>query len=834
MARKASRKRAAPKRARPAKKTKEVDDYRHEETTRPNNPPAGLAWQDTKKPKKRTFSYDPHLDPQLVWSGKAERTSFEVEAASIHVHERISTEAILRVVKKEAPQLSLFETPELEPAKLIEFYEHEMNWVNRLVLGDSLVVMTSLLEKERLGGRVQMIYIDPPYGINYNSNFQARISDKTPRETEDSSLTREPEQVQAYRDTWSLHVHSYLAYLRDRLQAGRDLLTDSGSVFVQIGEDNTHRVRLLLDEVLGAKNHVATISVQKSGGLGARLLPVINDYVLWYSKDRSLVRYRQLYRQRDEREPDPTLANYTRVELPDGTRRQMVGEEIEHPAALPHGARRYALDNLMSQGFRSNTTVEYEFEGQTFHPGNNRCWKTTVEGLDTLAENRRLEVSGKTLWYVRFADDLPGRALNNVWTDTSSSFASDKRYVVQTNPKIITRCLLMTTDPGDLILDPTCGSGTTAYVAEQFGRRWITCDTSRVALALARERILTAVYPFYSLLDDARGVDGGLVYKQIRRITLGSIARKEAPEQVALVDQPEVTRTKVRVSGPFTVEALSRYSVNPMQDEVPPEPGETDEGADHVTTLLDALKARGIPRREGKPIPISSLQRITNTGPVQAEGAFEDSDGKERSFAVSLGPRFGPITVAQIDEALHDAYGYDLVVFAGFAVDAAAQQYVAKGKLGKFNVALLEANPDLLVGDLLKSTPSSQTFRLFASPDAQVKKQGKEGVTVELLGVDAFDAATGDVASHGQRDVSAWFLDQDYDGIVFHVCQAFFPKTSGFDALERALKGTLDRELLETLATFESMPFKPGGHKRAAIRVVDDFGSTSEAVLELK
>ena len=357
--------------------SKPVEPYEHKEATRLNNPEAGLARYETDSPPKKTYEYDPRIDPQLQWAGKAERTSFDVDAVSIHVHERLSTEAIMATVKKEPPQLSMFSDPQLDRDKEIGFYQHEVGWANRLILGDSLVVMTSLLERERMGGQVQCIYVDPPYGINYNSNFQADIGNRSPRETDDGTLTREPEQIQAYRDTWTLGVHSYLTYLRDRLLVARELLADEGSIFVQIGEENVHRTGMLLDEVFGAENRVATITVQKTAGSSARLLEIITDYVLWYSKDRERVKYRQPYRERDERQLDPGLGQYTRVELLDGTRRSMTPDEAANPASIPNGARRFRLDNLTSQGFRQNTTVDFMFDGKTYHPGVNANWKTT-------------------------------------------------------------------------------------------------------------------------------------------------------------------------------------------------------------------------------------------------------------------------------------------------------------------------------------------------------------------------------------------------------------------------------------------------------------------------
>lgn len=816
------------RRAAPRQTTgKQVDDYRHDDAQRLNNPEAGLARYETQAPPRKRYDYDPHLDPQLVWAGKAEHTSFDVDAVSVHVHERLSSEAIVRTLRKEPPQLALFGDPQLERDREVEFYQHEVDWTNRLILGDSLVVMTSLLERERMGGQVQCIYLDPPYGINYNSNFQARISDRSPTETKDDAVTREPEQIQAYRDTWTLGVHSYLSYLRDRLLVARELLADEGSIFVQIGADRMHLVRVLLDEIFGAVNACPLITVRKTAGHASRLVPETSDFLLWYAKDKAIAKYHQLFDPRSGRTVDDGTYKY--VLLTDGSSRSITNEERANTSLLPVGAHIYKLDNITSEGFSAHKSVDFEFDGLPLGPGKNKHWKLRLDGMAGLAAAGRLEVSGKRLWYRRFWDDFGATELSNIWMDTSSSFAR-RSFVVQTVPKIVSRCILMTSDPGDLILDPTCGSGTTAYVAERFGRRWITMDTSRVALAIARERVLTATYPYYRLIDETRGVDQGLRYRAIERITASSIGYGSDSDAEVLYDQPEVDNSKVRVSGPFTVEALSRYAVNPMQDDVPPDPGELNVTADHVEQFIDALRARGVPVKGGRPVRITALARIASTSPLHGEGETEDG----QSLVVSVGPRYGPITVQQMDEALGDAAGYDLVVFCGYTATAEAQQWAAKGRIGKYQVVLLEANADLLVGDLLKNTPASQTFRLFAAPDVAFHRADEDGeVYVELRGIDVYDPVAGEATSRTRGDVAAWFLDHDYDGEVFHVCQAFFPKSNAWDALARALKGTLDEEALARLAEFQSNPFTPGEHKKAAVRVIDDSGQTSEAVLDL-
>jgi len=808
------------------KESKRVVDYRHDEAKRLNNPPVGLAVHDVGKPAKRTYSYDPHLPPTLVWAGKSEREAFDVEAPSIHVHERLSTAAIMAAVRKDTGQLDFFGDEELDRTKAIEFYKHPMDWANRLILGDSLVVMTSLLEKERLAGKVQMLYLDPPYGINYNSNFQARVGNRTPRESADETVTREAEQIQAYRDTWQLGVHSYLTYLRDRLRVARELLTESGSLFVQIGPDRMHLVRALLDEVFGADNACPVITVTKTSGFDSTLLPEISDFLVWYAKNKAQAKYRQLFELRTDKGEA-----YSNVELPDGTRRKLTLSERENPELLPSGSRLFRYDNITSQG--TSRSVPFEYKGRTYHPGKNSQWKLRVEGMQHLADSNRLGVVGNTLSYVRFADDFGAVRRTNIWSDTGVAGFSErkKQYVVETNPKIIERCVLMTTEPGDLVLDPTCGSGTTAFVAEKWGRRWITVDTSRVALAIARERVLTAKFDYFKLKDAAIGVGAGFEYRTLTRVTASSIGYGHAPEVETLHDQPLVDGSKVRISGPFTVEGLSRYSLNPLEQQPVLADGDAAAG-DHVRQLLDALKLHGIPRRGGKPFPVASLRPLASVGWLHAEGTVAE-EGQERNFVVSVGPRFGPITPIQVDEALAEAHGYDLVVFVGFEAHAEAQEMLARGRRGRYQVALLKANPDLLVGDLLKHTSASQTFRLFASPDVRAVKARSGEVRIELQGVDSFDALSGKVSSASKDQIAAWFVDQNHDGLVFHVTQAFFPKTDAWDQLQRALHDVVDAQLMEQLNTFESLPFKPGEFRRAAVRVITDDGNASETVLPL-
>jgi adenine-specific DNA-methyltransferase len=812
-----------------------VDDYEHSAARRTNNPTAGLAHLDRESTPTRTLSYDPHLDPQLVWAGKAEREFVDVPAPSIHVHEELSAEKVLGSVRRQRLQIPLFDLESLDPDKAVEFYQHDLSWSNRMILGDSLMVMSSLLDRERMAGSVQCIYLDPPYGVKYNSNFQPNLGNTSVTDRQDASLTREPEMIQAYRDTWQLEVHSYLSYLRDRMAVSRDLLSDSGSMFVQISNENVHRVRVLMDEVFGSENFVSEIVYQKTTGAGSpnevlTSLPSVFDVIIWYAKNKPVMKYRQIYLDKNVGQAGASL--YTQVELADGTTRPLNKEE-KLGSPLPDGARAFGLGDLTSSSGSDKTRFPVQIDGREFRP-NPGVWKTDEEGMNRLiAAGRVRATSGKNLGYVRYIDDFPGYPLSNIWTDTvgQNQFDGTKQYVVQTALKAVQRCMLMASDPGDLVLDPTCGSGTTARVAEQWGRRWITIDTSRVALAIARERILTSTYPYYKLADTVTGIDGGLVYKSVPRVMLQTIARGEAANQTPLIDQPLIEKRITRVSGPFTVEALSRYAVNPLDHEAETSSVVTSDAADHVESLLEALKIQGIPIPGARPAKIESIATLPAAGVLQGEGIVE-LRGRPRRFAVAIGPKFGAITMSLVSDALREAIGFELVVFAGFAVSTDVQERLATGKFGGMSVSLLLANPDLLVGDLLKNTKTSQTFRLYSAPDVSIQREdGSFRVTVE--GVDSFDACTGDVVSYGRTGVQAWFLDDDYDGSVFRVSQAFFPVTNAWSKLKAALRGTLDENLIEEMHTWTSLPFAPNDRRKIAVRVVALDGNSSEVILDL-
>lgn len=568
---------ARPKKLTEAEKMRDVEAYTHDDKKRTNNPPVGMAQHDKAEEKIKTYQFDPHLDPTLQWAGKAEGTSFEVPTSSIHIHESIKPHSIISHVMKEysealegqlVGQQSMFEaeTPAERMRRRresIEFYQHGVNWTNRMIAGDSLVIMNSLLEKEGMAGQVQMVYIDPPYGIKYGSNFQPFVDKRDVKDKKDEDLSQEPEMIKAFRDTWELGIHSYLTYLRNRLLLARELLTDSGSVFIQISDENVHHVRELCDEIFSPQNFILQIFVKKTGGAGAPsdlLAPAsVGDYIIWYAKDKKSLKYHRLFENKADAKSG--INNYSNIRLPDGTERSLTPAEKKDLSLIPKGARLFGIHALTSQSGGENARFPIEYNGKTYRI-NSGSWKTSQEGIQNLIKADRIRATDTRIGYVRFFDDFPVVPLTNAWDDTRGDMGII--YVVQTATKIIQRCILMTTDPGDLVLDITCGSGTTAYVAEQWGRRWITCDTSRVAITLAKQRLMTATFDYYKLAHPEQGVGSGFVYKTVPHITLKSIANNEPPATETLYDQPEIDKGKVRITGPFTVEALPAPVVKPL------------------------------------------------------------------------------------------------------------------------------------------------------------------------------------------------------------------------------------------------------------------------------
>lgn len=542
------------------KKSKRVGAIRHEQHSRTNNPTAeteGLVTREQAAPVAMEYPRNTDLDPQLVWTGKdAENLeSLRVDSTPIYIQEKISPKAIIENLKKRTEDIrsqkpgasaDLFseEFNGLPEDARVQFYQHQQKWANRMILGDSLKVMTSLAHKEGLKGAVQCIYMDPPYGIKFASNWQPSTKS---RAVSDKDETGEAEMIQAYRDTWDLKIHSYLSYLRDRLTVAHDLLTESGSIFVQISDENIHLVRCLMDEIFGRENFFSMITFTKTNPLGAKNLARTCDYLIWYAKDKGKIKYKPVFLPKKSGQDSA----YTNIELKNGMRRKMTRKEKTGEEELPEGSEPFSTEKLFSTGWTETCFYDFEFNGRIIHKGE-KSWRTNKSGMERLIRSGRIHGNGKRPGYVLKFSDFSYRAISHLWTDSGG--ASNMIYAVQTAAKIIQRCLMMTTDPGDLVLDPTCGSGTTASVAEHWGRRWITIDTSRVALTLARTRLMGNSYPYYLLQDSEEGakkeaeISGkqphnkkyaedvmlGFVCKRAPHITLRDIANNSQIDEIHL------------------------------------------------------------------------------------------------------------------------------------------------------------------------------------------------------------------------------------------------------------------------------------------------------------
>jgi very-short-patch-repair endonuclease/DNA modification methylase len=1137
--------------------------------------------------------------PFLNWTGKAERLSFDVPTLPLFVHERLSTKAIIETLKchrkqekpKQLPLFDLFGDPQRPVTEqVLKAYEYRDKWVNRMILGDSLVVMNSLLHYEGLGGQVQMIYFDPPYGIKFGSNFQPFVRKRDVGHNDDEDMTREPEMVKAYRDTWELGLHSYLTYMRDRLLLSRDLLNQTGNIFVQISDVNLHHVRELMDEVFGTENFCSVISFKKTGGQSSSLIASVADYLLWYAKDKEHICFHPIYTSKLSMSERPSI--YRWIESRDkAIRRKMTQEEQSGEHSIPEGWRIFAPDTLVSLGATQVGSLPYKFNGKVYTPGANQHWKTTKEGLDKLAEENRLIAVSTSIYYVRYLEDFPVLPFDSIWDDTSAGgYSDDKLYVVQTNRKVIQRCMLMTTDPGDLVLDPTCvregtlvlipnavstplsppvnwvrtgvgvnggdadnnanggkvgndangkrvsdnakeekitpspftgrvgvgctpietlkpgnyvyahdgiphrisriikrryhgtmigirhkllptilwltedhqvliqarrhaftnsrdwshvpgetfkrartlrkemtpferklwsklrngqlgakfrrqhpvgpyiadfycaerslvveidgdshfsengkrhdetrtayitntglgiirftnvdirnnlngvverileeigksgvncpkstiwmsagtllvgdtvfhgvdlapvqiteivkeesseyvydievedahsfltevcavhncGSGTTAYVAEQWGRRWITIDTSRVPLALARQRLLTTTFPYYQLKDEGRGPVGGFVYKRkqnkkgeeiggiVPHVTLKSIANNAPPTEEVLVDRPEIDNKIIRVAGPFCVEATIPTPVDWEGDGVEDSgAGTVEQYGSFIDRMLEILRKSPVLHiGGGKSVTLKNIRPPAKTLSLSAEAMV--ANGDEKPVALLFGPENGAVSEKLVHEALKEANlrGYTHLYVIGVSIQPNARILIENAvDMGMIPATYVQATPDIMMGDLLKNMRSSQIFSVCGLPEVRLTKvkpstpspqpsptRGEEGsqYQVEILGLDVLDPVTMELDKRSGNDVPAWFLDTDYNGLCFHVCQAFFPRTSAWDNLKRALKGNYDETVWEHLAGTTSVPFAAGEHGQIAVKVIDDRGNELMVVKGLK
>ncbi len=816
----------------------EIEQYTHQDKDRTNNPPVGLVTPDTDRDGgKKTYRYDPHLDPQLQWAGKAEHTSFEVDTVSLHVHERIDPKTIIESARKEGNgpiQLPIFERAKRPLREEIEFYKHRDGWTNRLVAGDSLLVMNSLLEKEGMGGKVQMVYFDPPYGIKYGSNFQPFVNKRDVKDGNDQDLTAEPEMIKAFRDTWELGIHSYLTYLRDRLFLAKELLHESGSIFVQISDENVHLVRCLMDEVFGVGNFCNLITFQKTGSISANKLGSTIDFIVWYAKNAAHLKYRQLFLPR--KQGDPSLDRYDYVENNEGALIKISLAAIRGEQPIPEGSR-CRLTTLLSDG-ESKERKDFVFEGVKFPVRHGKHWKTDPNtGGQNLIKQGRIVQMGTTLWYKRYVDDFPVLPLSDRWE--SIQIGKELKYVVQTAQLVIQRCLLMTTDPGDLVFDPTCGSGTTAYVAEQWGRRWITCDTSRVATALAKQRLMTAGFDYYKLAHPSEGVGSGFQYKTVPHVTLKSIANNEPPAEETLYDQPLIDRKKTRITGPFTVEAVPALvvkSIEEIENEVPASDASIARSGETLrqTEWRDELFKSGIRAKGGRKIEFIRIEPLSGTRYLQAEG--ETSEDEPKRVFIYFGPEHAPLEQRQVELAIEEAISIkpkpDILLFAAFQFDAEAAKDIDETKWPGVTLLRVQMNADMFTEDLKKKKATNESFWLMGQPDVRVKRiakgEDKGKIQVEVAGFDYYNPRSGNVESGGKGDIAMWMLDTDYDGRSLLPRQVFFPMAGtgdGWSRLAKNLKAEIDEEKIEAFRGTVSLPFKPG--RQIAVKIIDARGVES-------
>jgi adenine-specific DNA-methyltransferase len=865
--------------------------------------------------RKVRYERDETLDPQLVWRGKYPATAEESAAASlddndliadappIYIQEKIDPRVLIENIRRTAakpedePELTLFDGFDgLDDFDSVDFYKHDTNWANRMILGDSLQVMASLAEREKLRGKVQMVYIDPPYGIKFGSNWQVSVRNRTVRDGRLEDAAREAEQVKAFRDTWERGIHSYLSYLRDRLLAARDLLTESGSCFVQIGDENVHLVRSLLDEVFGSKGFVSQISYKTTTGATADVLAGVQDYILWYAKDRDRLKWRPLYALRSVDED----GNY-RFVREDGSVRTLTKEEFSNRGKLfTDGWDICRANPLTSQTVRVGQTTVFpvDIDGhQPFKPGKGG-WKTNRDGMERLRWAGRLFPMGRTLSFLRPFADFPYQAISNGWDDTrQSGFGAEKSYVVQTATKVIERCVHLSTDAGDLVLDPTCGSGTTASVAEQLGRRWITIDTSRVALTLARQRIMASRYPWYLLADSAEGlkkerslsakalvrqafttdIRHGFVYNRVQHITLKSIAQnpdiKEGMtrEQIeaaikrhadfeVLYDKPFDDPKKVRVAGPFTVESLSPHRALSFGDA--PEPASVTAAAKDVDapnfeqSILDNLAKAGIQNgKRAEKLRFESFETYAGQY-IQAIGQ-QVPNGEELAptrIAIAIGPQYGTVSAAFVKKAAREAIsaeGVDLLAILGFAFDPQVTGVTEEDgvtveatdegfanvegirQLGRIPVLIVRMNADLLMGEELQKTSSANLFTVFGEPDIEVKET-PDGWIVDLKGVDVYDPTTGEIRSDDTGRIALWMIDTNYNEESFFVRHCYFTgNNEPYKQLKTALKTDINEEAWQTLYQTVSRPFPKPETGKIAVKVINDYGDEVMKVLEV-
>ncbi len=851
-----------------------IDSLKYKEDTRiriPSKEEAGyeeanLKVQSGKKalelPKNPVISRG--QDPELFWMYKYENDDREellkVDIRSLYRNEHIAPERLIknlyRLMEEENTQPDLFAVNELfgnvldkdELEKVSEYYEYHDGWTNRLIQGDSHLVMASLLEREGMAGQVQMIYIDPPYGIKYGSNWQIKLNNRDVKDGSDEALTGEPEVIKAFRDTWELGIHSYLSYIRDRLLIARELLTESGSCFMQISDENVHLVRNVMDEVFGSENFVSQINFQSMTPLESGRIENVFDYIIWYAKDKDNIKYRNLYAPK-------RLAGNTEfkfIETEDGDYRELTEDEKADIENHPQKNKIFKRSVLESSGFTKSCTFPFEFGRKTFSPRGGKSWRTNENGMKALKDLKRLFVLGSKLYYKLYYSDFPYQSLLNSWSDTVAGYGETKKYVVQTHPKLIQRCMLMTTDPADLVLDPTCGSGTTAFVAEQFGRRWITIDTSRIALNIAKTRLMTATFPYYKLYDQEKGdIRQGFIYKTLPHITLKSLANDEPPITETLYDKPEIDNKKLRVCGAFTVDTLQNFEpISP--EELDDETRTNEQEGVFEEVVKQHLLGTGVKNgRKDEQVVFSRVELLSHEY-LHAEGFYQTQRGESRAY-FHIGPKFGTVSKTAVNHAVKECQARgnaDWLIILGFSFESDIQGSQQTTSLGSFEVTKARIHDDLLQEGLKKKpAKSAASFVTIGEPDIIAHRKG-DIITIEIQGLDIYDPIKDEVKPRDLHDIAYWMVDDNYDGSNFVVEQVFFcggdkdefdkwkkglsdlAKQTTKIRAEKTLKIEIDDEAFERIYGFVSHPIKlKTSGQKIAVRVISQFGEESTKVI---
>lgn len=856
-----------PKGKKPA--SKPVESYRHESSDRPNLPTAQTEPFMGVEDRAPTKYEPPVRSPgkvRLSWDRSPDLDEVVTEAYPLFIHEKIHPAAFVESLQAgvDSKQDSLFHAfNNLPENATYEWYQHTGNWQNRVIRGESRRVMASLVAKEGMAGKVQMIFFDPPYGVGFKSNMQVstrRLAVPNSKE----AIPNEPEFISAFRDSYTNGIHGYIDNIYRIALHARDLLAESGSFFLQIGSDNVHRLAVVLDEVFGKENHVATISFAKSGSTSSSTLSQVADYLLWYARDADKVKSHSLYEPLNRKEIIEHMSWHAMVELSDGTTRKLTEEErLDPDKNLPAGARLYRRMPLTSQGESITGRSEpYVWKGVTCPCPPSRQWSVSHEGLDRLAELKRLDSAGEKseLCWKWYEEEIPGKRINNLWSQPMSP--NDLHYVVETSEKAVERCILMTTDPGDLVIDPTCGSGTTAYVAEKWGRRWITIDVGTIGVSLVRQRLATGIFDYYLLHDtqagaakddelnlsagirskqkstpagdDAHDPASGFIYERTPAISAAVLAYDQQKPPRLLVNQPVKKSGVVRVCSPFTVESQSPYRYI-----APAEAREFGNAMAATPSIIESLMRNGVAKPDGGRWLLENIEEhqagtgkslITHTAEAKEDG------GNYENVQIAVAPDDCTVSHEFIRQAAQEAVkGTDYLLVIGFAFEA-DQRGANQEKLGRLTVMKVQAHRDLQIGNLAENA-QHQALVLLGEPCVQIHPAGEDLIIAEIQGYDTYDPSTGQLAGGKQDQIDCWMIDTDYDGNSFFARRIHFPGKNSdrqINRFKRELGARIDPQLWEAMLSTKSAPFPKPTTGKIAVRIITVTHTEMATVIDIE